>query len=145
MSGPRLVKVEPWHFHFFLDREEAENLSGRALGRTLISSEGTPLGFGGVYFDENAKGEAVAIVFFYGGPNQYFAQKYLVMVIRGITESAKILKDMGFKTLYAVADKKIPASVKFIEWAGGERVEEECDAHGPIYAISMDKIKFLNR
>lgn len=109
------------------------------MGRTLVTDEGVPLGFGGVYLDENGKGEAVAIVFFYGGPNQYFARKYLTMVMRGVAQSAQILKDMGFKYLYAIADENIPDSDKFIEWAGGVRIEET-DPHGPIYQIEVDGI-----
>ncbi len=115
------------------------------MGNTLITVDGTPLGFGGVYLDENGKGEAVAIVFFYGGPNQYFARKYLTMVMRGVAKSAKVLKDMGFKVLYAIADRDVPDADKFIEWVGGV-VVEETDPHGPTYAIEVDTIlaKFKN-
>jgi hypothetical protein len=109
------------------------------MGRTLVCCEGTPLGFGGIYLDENGKGEAVAIVYFYGGPQQIFARKYLVMVMRGVAQTAQVLKDMGFQYLYAVADQDVPDSDKFIEWAGGVRIEET-DPHGPIYQIPVDTL-----
>ncbi len=109
------------------------------MGRTLIAGDGTPLGFGGVYLDENGKGEAVAIAFFFGGPNQYFARKYLVMVMRGIAQCAQIFKDMEFQFLYAVADVNVPDADKFIEWIGGVRIEE-ADAHGSIYQIPINSL-----
>lgn len=138
------MPLEPWHFDYFLGEEEAADLSGRALGRTLISPDQTPLGFGGAYFDKNAAGQTVAIGFFYGGPNGYFVRKYLPSVMRAMRDCAEILVGMGAKHVYAVADRRVPEACKFIEWMGGKRIEAD-DPHGPVYEIPLDKLSSLGR
>lgn len=113
----------------------------RAIGRTLVASDGTPLGFGAVYFAKNAVGEDVAVVVFYGGPNQYFLRKYLPMILRGMTEFAQILRHMGVTHAYAVCDQRVPGSEKFVRWLGGELVPEAEDPNGPIYKLNFEKFK----
>lgn len=124
---------------------EANPISGRALGRTLVADDGTPLGFGGAYFDENGKGEAVVVAFFYGGPNQYFAHKYITMVLRGIIDSVRVLLSMGITQIYCVADRSIPDSEKFVQWLGAERMPDAEDPNGAIYRLNLEKLKLLDR
>lgn len=140
-----MVPLEPWHFDFFMRPDEADPIAGRAMGRTLIADDGTPLGFGGVYFDENTKGDVVIVAFFYGGPNQYFAHKYITMVLRGMIDSIRTMQEMGITQIYCVADRRIPGSEKFVEWLGAELVPDGEDPNGAIYLIKFDKIKLLNR
>lgn len=61
------------------------------------------------------------------------------MVMRGVAQSAQIMKDMGFQRLYAIADRNVPDSDKFIEWAGGKWIEE-ADPNGPTYELEIDAI-----
>lgn len=110
-----------------------------------MSASGNPLGFGGAYFEENERGETIVIVFFYGGPNGYFAKKYLPLVIRTIYESAKALTEMSVETVYAVCDRRVEGAEKFIRWAGGQRVDGADDPHGPIYAIKLSDLRVMNR
>ena len=136
--------MEPWHFDAMMTSEERDTLKSRAIGRTLISASGTPLGFGGVYFDENGDGMCVAIAFFYGGPNGYFMRKYLPLALRAFRETCQVLVGMGIETVYAVADCRVPEADKFIEWMNG-RLVDATDPHGPIYAIDLAKSPLLAR
>ncbi len=136
--------MEPWHFDYFLSKEEADSLSGRALGRTLVAPDQKPLGFCGVYFDENGAGQAVVIAFFYGGPNGYFMRKYLPLVMRGMTEVIEILIGMGIETIYAVADSRVPEADRFLMWLGGSPIGED-DPSGPLYAIYLPDVPAIKR
>lgn len=139
----RLVPAEPWHFDFFMTPEESERLGCRAIGKTLLSAKGTPLGFGGVYFDENGEGQCVVIAFFYGGPNGYFMRKYLPLALRGFRDTCLILREMGIERVYAVADSNIPEADKFIKWMNGVQVGEE--ENGPVFAVPLAQMPILNR
>ena len=143
--SPVLVTLQPWHFDYFLSPEEAASLSGRALGKTLIGADGTPLGFGGVYFDENGDGQCVAMAFFYGGPNGYFVRKYLPLVMRCFRDTAKTLIEMGVGIVYAIADKKIPDACRLIAWMGGELVPDAHDPSGDIYLVRLEKMTLIDR
>lgn len=138
------MPAEPWHFNFFMNREEAERLGCKAIGKTLLSASGKPLGFGGVYFDENGEGQCVVIAFFYGGPNGYFVRKYLPLVMRGFRDTAEVLIDMGIETVYAVADQSIPNADQFIHWIGGELLDAN-DPSGPVYGIPLKKMPVITR
>lgn len=127
-----------------MPEDDANEMSFRALGRTLVAADGTPLGFCAIYFKENDKGEAVAIIVFYGGPNQYFMRKYLPMALRGMSECVQQLRDMGVSHAYAVCDERVPDADRFIQWAGGEKVENAEDPNGDVYVIYFDRMK-LNR
>lgn len=120
-------------------------MKGKALGRTLIADDGTPLGFCGVHFQENGEGQSVGIIFFYGGPNGYFMKKYLSLALRGMRECAEILKNMGVTHAYCVADCRIPRADYFIKWMGGELVPEAEDPNGDVYVLRFDEMKLLNR
>ena len=122
---------------------DRDTFKDRALGRTLLAADGTPLGFSGVYFDENGKGEAVAIVFFYGGPNQYFMKKYLTLALRGMSETVRQLVEMGIENAYCVADLRVPGAVKFVEWVGGELIDGVTNPNGPVYRLPFKKLKIL--
>lgn len=138
------MPLEAWHFDVLMTPEEAKTLSGRAMGHTLLSARGTPLGFGGVYFDENGEGECVVIVFFYGGPNGYFMRKYLPMIMRKFRDTCQTLLDMGITRIYAIADCRVPESVKFIDWMGGKLLDAD-DPAGPVYGIDVAEIPMLKR
>jgi hypothetical protein len=138
------VELEPWHLDYFMP-DEAADISFRAMGRTLIASDGTPLGFSAVYFKENGKGEAVAIVVFYGGPNQYFMRKYLPMILRGMTECVHILKRIGVTHVYAVCDRRVPDAEKFVRWMGGEILPDAEDPNGPVAILHLDKYRLIGK
>jgi hypothetical protein len=123
--------------------EEAASLSGRAVGKTLISASGKPLGFGGVYFDENGEGQCVVIAYFYGGPNNFFMRKYLPLALRGFRDTCQILIGMGIEKVYAIADSNIPEADKFIKWMNGVQVGEE--ENGPIYVLPLAKLPIISR
>jgi hypothetical protein len=130
------VNLEPWHFDYFMTPEEAKTLSGRAMGNTLVSASGRPLGFGGVYFDENGAGECVVIAFFYGGPNGYFMRRYLPLIMRNFRDIIDRLRGMGIERVYAIADTKIPEADRFIHWMNGKLVDAD-DPAGPVYEINL--------
>lgn len=127
-----------------MSKEEAERLGCKAIGKTLISASGKPLGFGGVYFDENGDGQCVVIAFFYGGPNGYFMRKYLPLALRGFQETVEVLIDIGIKTVYAIADRGVPDADKFIRWMKG-RLLDANDPNGEVYAIDLAEIPLIER
>ena len=122
---------------------EAADIGDRAMGRTVISADGTPLGFAATYFKPNGKGDAVAIVVFYGGPNQYFMKKYLPMALRGMKECVEILMHMGITHAYAVCDRQVPDAERFIKWAGGELVPEAQDPNGQVFKLVFANSRFV--
>jgi hypothetical protein len=115
-----MVPLEEWHLRFFFGAEELETLlNSWFYGQTLLSAEGAPIGFGGVYTQPNDKGEPVAIAFFYGGPNQIFMRKYIKLALRAFAEVFADLARMGVTHIYAIADKRIERSVTLARWLGG--------------------------
>jgi hypothetical protein len=130
------VPTELWHLKFFFSASELAELDGRICGMTLISDTGYPLGFGGVYFENNAGGELIAIAFFYGGPNQIFARKYIKQALRGMQRVFGTLIDMGVSTVYACVDKHIERSETLARWLGAVPTGDSQE-QGDIYAITL--------
>ncbi len=96
-----------------------------------------PLAFGGVYFLPNERGESIAVLFFYGGPNRVFIRKYPKLVLQGIREGLLELRDMGGVCLYALADKTIEKSEDFLRRLGGEPLEGHEQPEGRLFAIQL--------
>ncbi len=95
-------------------------MNGRAIGLTLLSDDSHPLGFGGAYFDKNQHGDEVAVAFFYGGPNQIFARKYIKQALTGMQRVFRRLIELGVNHVYACVDKSIDKSDTLARWLGGE-------------------------
>lgn len=113
-------------------------MNGRAIGLTLISDDGHPLGFGGVYFDKNAHNQDVAIAFFYGGPNQIFARKYLKQALIGMQRVFRRLMELGVNHVYACVDKRIDRSDTLARWLGGQPTGASQD-EGEVYAFELSR------
>jgi hypothetical protein len=101
-----------------------------------------PLGFGGVYFENNDNNECVAIVFLYGGPSEIYLKKYIVNAVREILYFSKRLIDLGVNTVYAVSDKRIKNADKLLKWAGAKPTGKY-EENGQIWAVTLNDVPLL--
>lgn len=131
-----------WHLSYHFGAAEVNAISeGSAYGQTLISDIGYPLGFGGVFFQPNGAGEALAVAFFHGGPNQIFVRKYLKLAVRGMRNVFLTMREMGVQHVYMVADKRIEKSDTLARWLGGVPTGHEQD-EGPLYIVPIANTPF---
>lgn len=133
------MPIEHWHLLYFFTEKELEGMGGRVYGLTLMASGALPLGFGGVYFDNNSDGHDVAVAFFYGGPNQVFARKYLKLALTAMQRIFRRLIEIGCITVYACVDKNIPKSDTLALWLGGKPTGFRQD-EGEIYVFDLTKM-----
>lgn len=129
------MPLEYWHMLTTYSARELDDISGTAQGIALLS-DGWPLGFGGVFFQKNEQGDDIAVLFFYGGPNQVFVKKYIKLALRGMQMVFQKLLDMGVLHVYAVADKRVPRSETLARWLGGTPVGVSQD-EGELYVIPL--------
>lgn len=132
-----------WHLSYYFSAAEINAISdGRAYGQTLLSAGGLPLGFGGVFFQPNGEGEALAVAFFYGGPNQIFVRKYIKLAVRGMGIVFRTMHEMGVQHVYMVADRRIEKSDTLARWLGGTPTGHE-QGEGPLYIVPIANTPFV--
>jgi hypothetical protein len=130
------VPLEYWHLLTSFSPADVASFGEGAIGRTLITDGGFVLGFGGVFFQKNEHGDAVAVLFFYGGPNQVFVRKYIKLALKGMQSLFFKLIELGVFHVYTVADRRIDKSVSLVRWLGGTPTGHEQE-EGEVYVIPL--------